>query len=251
MIQQPELGRKIADLRKVKGLTQEELVEKCNLNVRTLQRIESGEVTPRASTIKLIFEALDESFDKSLIKDKGLIIKWLGQFFTNVIDLFNLKTNTMRKLIILLTPILITITTLLFIEINANAQQIKKGEEVILKANSDFVKWNMSGHIDSIGSMYYQNASLIFDNIFPVFDDNLPEIIGRKAILSFYQLYNSPDTYFIKRKSKKMIFSKSMIVDIGILQFKSDSVTRSGTYFCQWKYEDKSWCIENEMLNFD
>src|SRR5690606_23774689 len=53
------LGKKIADLRKQKGLTQEELVEKCNVNVRTLQRIESGEVNPRRYTVKLIFEALD------------------------------------------------------------------------------------------------------------------------------------------------------------------------------------------------
>jgi transcriptional regulator with XRE-family HTH domain len=36
MIQQPELGEKIADYRKAKELTQEELVEKCNLSVRTL-----------------------------------------------------------------------------------------------------------------------------------------------------------------------------------------------------------------------
>ncbi|MGM0473729.1 MAG: helix-turn-helix domain-containing protein [Bacteroidota bacterium] len=37
---QPELGKRIAELRKARGLTQEELVEKCNLSVRTLQRIE-------------------------------------------------------------------------------------------------------------------------------------------------------------------------------------------------------------------
>ena len=35
-MKQPELGRKIAELRKARGLTQEELVEKGNLNVRTL-----------------------------------------------------------------------------------------------------------------------------------------------------------------------------------------------------------------------
>ena len=79
MIQQPELGKKIADLRKAKGLTQEDLVEKCNINVRTLQRIESGEVTPRTYTIRLIFEALDISFDKSL-DDKGLIISGSSNF---------------------------------------------------------------------------------------------------------------------------------------------------------------------------
>ncbi|MDX5339131.1 MAG: helix-turn-helix transcriptional regulator [Cyclobacteriaceae bacterium] len=58
-MKQPELGRKISELRKAKGLTQEELVEKCNLNVRTIQRIEAGEVTPRSYTVKALFEALD------------------------------------------------------------------------------------------------------------------------------------------------------------------------------------------------
>jgi transcriptional regulator with XRE-family HTH domain len=58
-MKQPELGKKISELRKAKGLTQEELVEKCNLNVRTIQRIESGEVTPRSYTIRALFEALD------------------------------------------------------------------------------------------------------------------------------------------------------------------------------------------------
>ena len=99
MTQQPELGKKIAEIRKAKGLTQEELVVKCDLNVRTLQRIESGEATPRAYTLRLIFEALEYSFEKS--DEKGLILKWLEQFYISFIDLFNLKTNTMKKLSIL------------------------------------------------------------------------------------------------------------------------------------------------------
>jgi transcriptional regulator with XRE-family HTH domain len=62
-MKQPELGKKISELRKAKGLTQEELVEKCNLNVRTVQRIEAGEVSPRTFTIKAIFEALEYHWD--------------------------------------------------------------------------------------------------------------------------------------------------------------------------------------------
>jgi transcriptional regulator with XRE-family HTH domain len=58
-MEQPELGKLIADLRKKKGLTQEELVELCNINVRTIQRIEAGEVNPRSYTIKNILEALE------------------------------------------------------------------------------------------------------------------------------------------------------------------------------------------------
>ncbi len=63
-MKQPELGKKISELRKAKGLTQEELVEKCNLNVRTIQRIESGEVTPRSYTVKALFEALDYHWEE-------------------------------------------------------------------------------------------------------------------------------------------------------------------------------------------
>lgn len=58
-MKQPQLGQKIQAWRKAKGLTQEELVEKCNINVRTIQRIEAGEVTPRSYTVKAILEVLD------------------------------------------------------------------------------------------------------------------------------------------------------------------------------------------------
>ena len=57
-MKQPELGKKISDLRKQKGFTQEDLVERCNINVRTIQRIEAGEVSPRSYTLKLILGAL-------------------------------------------------------------------------------------------------------------------------------------------------------------------------------------------------
>lgn len=62
-VKQPELGQKILELRKAKGLTQEELVDRCNINVRTIQRIEAGEVTPRMFTVKTILEALGYDLD--------------------------------------------------------------------------------------------------------------------------------------------------------------------------------------------
>jgi len=68
-MQQPELGHKIQNWRKAQGLTQEELVEKCNLNVRTLQRIEAGEVLPRSYTIKSILEVLNVDFSELNLKE--------------------------------------------------------------------------------------------------------------------------------------------------------------------------------------
>ena len=58
IMKQPQLGQKILELRKQKGFTQEELVAQCNINVRTIQRIEAGEVNPRSYTVKIILEAL-------------------------------------------------------------------------------------------------------------------------------------------------------------------------------------------------
>jgi len=86
-MKQPELGRKISELRKEKGLTQEELVDKCNISVRTLQRIESGEVTPRSYTVKTILAALE--YDLSKISDnddnKKSFFDWLKE--TLLIDI--------------------------------------------------------------------------------------------------------------------------------------------------------------------
>lgn len=78
-MKQPELGKKISELRKAKGLTQEELVEKCNISVRTIQRIESGEVTPRSYTIKTILAALDYNHD-SMSDEEGLVGRITGGF---------------------------------------------------------------------------------------------------------------------------------------------------------------------------
>ena len=111
-MEQPKLGIKIAELRKAKGLTQEELVQKCEITVRTLQRIESGEVTPRSYTIKAIFKALNYDYYDSLkvesqIYDVSQVVLpgRLHRIQNYVAELFNLKTNTMKKLLILSIPV--------------------------------------------------------------------------------------------------------------------------------------------------
>jgi transcriptional regulator with XRE-family HTH domain len=67
-MQQPELGRQLTALRKEKNLTQEELVEKSHVSVRTIQRIEAGEVLPRMSTVKILLVALGQNPEQFLTK---------------------------------------------------------------------------------------------------------------------------------------------------------------------------------------
>lgn len=52
-------GERIKELRTKKGMTQEELASQTELTSRTIQRIEKGEVDPRAYTLQMIAKALE------------------------------------------------------------------------------------------------------------------------------------------------------------------------------------------------
>lgn len=65
-MEKSKIHNRIIHLRKSKGITQESLSEKTGLNVRTIQRIESGEVDPRLYTLKLIANALEVDLEELL-----------------------------------------------------------------------------------------------------------------------------------------------------------------------------------------
>lgn len=62
-MQQPELGKQISKARQIKKITQAELAIECEVDIRTIQRIENGNVTPRIFTLRIINEKLDTDFD--------------------------------------------------------------------------------------------------------------------------------------------------------------------------------------------
>lgn len=62
-------GQRIKELRIKKGMTQEELAEKTELSVRTIQRIENGEVDPRSYTLQAIASALEIDYNELNIMD--------------------------------------------------------------------------------------------------------------------------------------------------------------------------------------
>lgn len=71
---QPQLGLKVAELRQQKGLTQERLAELCEVSARTIQRIESGDVDPRAYTLHCLGETLEFDFSEENTGNENL---WL------------------------------------------------------------------------------------------------------------------------------------------------------------------------------
>ena len=77
-MEEQTLGDKIREARKSQNLSQADLAFKCNLNVRSVQRIESGEVIPRMYTLRILNEALGTDFIKDP-SDPDLDLQ-IGQF---------------------------------------------------------------------------------------------------------------------------------------------------------------------------
>mgnify|MGYP003634480722 FL=1 len=71
------LAKRVKELRKRNGLSQEELTENSGLSLRTIQRIENGETQPTGDTLKRIAKALNvtpnELMDWTIMEDKGFL----------------------------------------------------------------------------------------------------------------------------------------------------------------------------------
>lgn len=76
-----ELAERLVYQRKLKGLSQEQLAERTQVTVRTIQRLEKGEVTPHLRTVKLLAAVLELEVDDLLQledpRNENLQTKWL------------------------------------------------------------------------------------------------------------------------------------------------------------------------------
>jgi len=144
-MKKPDFGTKLIEVRKAKGLTQEDVAEKCKITVRTIQRIESGVVQPRAFTIRIISDVLGidffEASNTGHNAKKGSLCSNLKKlsFQWYLKDLFNLKTKTMKKISILTTSFLmIGLAMFVFIsKAQANSDHKNVYKSIDVQYNND------------------------------------------------------------------------------------------------------------------
>lgn len=99
-----EIGKKIREVRKRKGLSQEELAESASVNLRTIQRIENDESEPRGKTMNLICEVLDINAEDILDYGKHPDKNYLIYFHLSVLSGLVIPTgNIIIPLILWLT----------------------------------------------------------------------------------------------------------------------------------------------------
>lgn len=80
------IGAKILEIRKRKGLTQEELADMAGINLRTLQRIEKNETEPRGNTLKMLCSILDVNVEDIIDYGKQEDNRYLSFFNLSVLS---------------------------------------------------------------------------------------------------------------------------------------------------------------------
>ncbi len=85
-------GKKLRDLRKAKGFTQEVLAEKAEIDEKHLSRIENGKYFPTYSTLLKLLKALDTSIEETGLElEKVEEVK--NQLYTKAIQIINTASN--------------------------------------------------------------------------------------------------------------------------------------------------------------
>jgi transcriptional regulator with XRE-family HTH domain len=79
------VGYKISEIRKRKGLTQEELSDLSKIHLRTLQRIEKDETEPRGNTLKNLCKILEINIEDILDYNKSDDLKFVKYFHLSVL----------------------------------------------------------------------------------------------------------------------------------------------------------------------
>jgi transcriptional regulator with XRE-family HTH domain len=245
-MKQPHLGRKIADLRKSKGFTQEELVEKCNLNVRTLQRIEAGEVSPRSYTQRLIFKALEYDIHESdgtlsikIEKPISVLGKGLGRLYRGVLDLFNLKTHTMRKVSILAVTAILIGLGLTALTTKSNAQTIAEVTEIIAGHNANYIRWFNDGQVDSLLTIYRADACI------------MPFACGKAELRILLQSDMRSGFVFKDFEIISVSVCDTIAVEKGRFTIYTGGGDISGMYMSEWRYSNKRWQTVNDIARFE
>lgn len=225
-MKQPQLGKKISALRLTKGLTQTELAQKCNLSLRTIQRIEATEVTPRSYTLKLIFKNLE--YDAYYSTDK--------KTFGSTKEIFSFKKNKTRKILILVTAIFLGVFSILQFSSKNKKQFSVEVIETITESQSNIKRWMNNKQVDSVLTLYSDTACVLNLKCGKVqIGQMMNEIIDNAyEMLEYHTLSISvSETIAIEKYESMYRYKGKVRQQIGLME---------------WRLQKGKWLIANDMF---
>jgi transcriptional regulator with XRE-family HTH domain len=222
-MKQPHLGKKISELRLSKGLTQTELAEKCNLNLRTIQRIELAEVTPRSHSLKLIFKNLD--YDNYKPQHKS------------VTTLFNLKTNTLLIGVVLLLILCIALFGYFNSSFSNKKQSALEVSKIINTSQTNIQKWMNNSQIDSVLTIYRKDAC------------TLHSICGKSGIREMLESAINNGYELMEYNTISISVSDTIAVEKYKSTYKFKGTLRSQVGITEWRLSNNKWLIVNDVFH--
>lgn len=149
------LGEKIFDLRKKRGLSQEQLGEKINVTRQTISNWELGETSPNPEQLKLLSKVLNVSIDELLDNDTQSI---LVEKVSNTEKLAGVVLKILKwfgiVFIILLIIDVVSLILFSYIRINKDGVDVNMTHEVELQCSIED-----NNYIITVGSDGYFNCS--------------------------------------------------------------------------------------------
>lgn len=157
MMTQKQLGDRILQLRQSAGLTQEELAAKYQVATKTIQRIESNQVSPRAYTLRVLSSVLKEDLlESSELPHRDQLKRSL---LWHQRDLLNLKTNRMKKISILGTTL--TVICIAVFLMSGTSPKLDMEHETSKTPKSGItVQADKTGKVEAIDVVFSSQQSL-------------------------------------------------------------------------------------------
>lgn len=171
-----KLGENILELRKKKGLSQEQLGEKINVTRQTISNWELNETSPNPEQLKLLSSVLEVSIDDLLDNDIKSIME---SKISNTEKLAGLILKILKVMgVLILVYLVVIIFSLIIFNTNKNTNVVveKESQMVDLECRLDNNDYNYSVEFDK--------------------DDNIINVVGSDYINSIIK-----DKKFNKRKA--------------------------------------------------
>lgn len=220
-MKQPQLGQKISELRLAKGLTQTELAEKCNISLRTIQRIESTEVTPRSYTLKLIFNILD--FDGFSLPNKSSSTK------------ISSKIKVVKTILLLLITSIVSIAIFKIVS-NSKKQATTEVIEILEKNQSAIKQWMNNKQVDSVLTLYSDNACI------------LNSACGKIQIREMMNNIVKNDYKLLEYNSTSINISNTIAVEKYKNTYRYKGKISNQIGITEWHFKDGKWLIVNDIF---
>jgi len=193
-------------------------------------------------TLRVIFSALEYPvYDVQEVNanpfgtNRRMISLWLEQFYLYVLDLFNFKTNAMKKITILSATLGLCALGLFALCGETRAQSAEKAKKAIESSSAHIVKWVNNDQVDSVLTMYKDDACL------------LPTYCGKQSIREVLSGVMDAGYEILEYHTLSVSVEGALAVEkyYCVIQFQGETVKQKG--LTEWHRVKGKWLIANDI----